>query len=174
MIDGVVGLRQPDAPLGQAEAPRLYARILDAAYGALKGVSRRNLVIGGDTFTTGDIKTGQWMMLAWSDTNPPPSYAHAWYRIVGAEEDVEAVNDYFYERGWTDGLPIVPPTEDRVQRLLAGMPRRNPDDLISLVPPRMGRVSRALPRAIGVRRATTSPIRCRESPRRSPTGTFAC
>ena len=45
----------------QAEAPRLYARILDAAYGALKGVSRRNLVIGGDTYTTGDIKTGQWI-----------------------------------------------------------------------------------------------------------------
>jgi hypothetical protein len=45
----------------QSAAPRLYARILDAAYGALKAVSRRNLVIGGNTFTTGDIKTGQWI-----------------------------------------------------------------------------------------------------------------
>jgi hypothetical protein len=45
----------------QAAAPRLYARILDAAYAALKGVSRRNLVIGGNTYTTGDIKTGQWI-----------------------------------------------------------------------------------------------------------------
>ena len=45
----------------QSAAPRLYARILDAAYGALKGVSRRNLVIGGNTYTTGDIKTGQWI-----------------------------------------------------------------------------------------------------------------
>ena len=27
----------------------------------------------------------------------------------------DAVNDYFYERGWTDGLPIVPPTEERVE-----------------------------------------------------------
>ena len=45
----------------QAAAPRLYARILDAAYGALKGVSRGNLVIGGNTYTTGDIRTGQWI-----------------------------------------------------------------------------------------------------------------
>lgn len=37
----------------QAAAPRLYARILDAAYGALKRVRRRNLVIGGNTFTSG-------------------------------------------------------------------------------------------------------------------------
>ena len=39
----------------QARGPRLYARMLDAAYGALKAVSSRNLVIGGNTFTTGDI-----------------------------------------------------------------------------------------------------------------------
>jgi hypothetical protein len=57
---------------------------------------------------------------------------------VGAAEDVDAVNDYFYERGWTDGLPIIPPTEDRVEAMLGGMPWRAPDDLISIVPPRMG------------------------------------
>jgi hypothetical protein len=50
----------------------------------------------------------------------------------------DAVNEYFYERGWTDGLPIVPPTEERVQAMLHGMPWRNADDLISIVPPRMG------------------------------------
>ena len=26
------------------------------------------------------------------------------------------INDYFYERGWTDGLPIIPPTEELVPR----------------------------------------------------------
>jgi hypothetical protein len=45
----------------EAAAPRRYARILDAAYGALKGVSRRNLIIGGNTYTTGGIRTGQWI-----------------------------------------------------------------------------------------------------------------
>ena len=32
----------------------------------------------------------------------------------------EQVNDYFYEHGWTDGLPIIPPTPDRVEKMLAG------------------------------------------------------
>jgi hypothetical protein len=45
----------------QKVAPHLYARILDAAYGALKSVSRANLVIGGMTYTTGDISTQQWI-----------------------------------------------------------------------------------------------------------------
>jgi hypothetical protein len=58
--------------------------------------------------------------------------------LVDAAENIDAVNDYFYERGWTDGLPIVPPTEERVEKMLSGMPWRTPDDLISVVPPRMG------------------------------------
>lgn len=45
----------------QLQAPHLYARLLDAAYGALKRVSRRNLVIGGSTYTTGEIDPEQWI-----------------------------------------------------------------------------------------------------------------
>jgi hypothetical protein len=45
----------------QAAAPRRYARILDAAYGALKGVRRGNVVIGGNTFTAGDIRPAKWV-----------------------------------------------------------------------------------------------------------------
>ena len=43
-------------PPNRSRGPRVYSRILDAAYGALKRVRRRNLVIGGNTFTTGDIR----------------------------------------------------------------------------------------------------------------------
>ena len=39
----------------ESRGPRLYARILDSAYGALKRVDRHDLVIGGNTFTTGDV-----------------------------------------------------------------------------------------------------------------------
>jgi hypothetical protein len=42
-------------PRFEATGPRRYARLLDAAYGALKRESRRNRVIGGNTFTTGDV-----------------------------------------------------------------------------------------------------------------------
>jgi hypothetical protein len=38
-----------------SSGPRRYARLLDAAYGALKSVRRSNLVVGGNTFTTGDV-----------------------------------------------------------------------------------------------------------------------
>jgi hypothetical protein len=56
----------------QRSAPRHYARILDAAYGALKSVSRSNLVIGGMTFTSGDISTQQWIEnLRLPDGKPP-------------------------------------------------------------------------------------------------------
>jgi hypothetical protein len=65
-------------------------------------------------------------------TNPP---------IVETDSAFDRVNEYFYERGWTDGLPIVPPTEERVQAMLAGMPWRKADDVISVVPPRMGAAS---------------------------------
>lgn len=45
----------------QAMAPRLYARLLDAAYGSLKRASPRNLIIGGNTLTGGDISPLNWM-----------------------------------------------------------------------------------------------------------------
>jgi hypothetical protein len=56
----------------QRSAPHRYARILDAAYGALKGVNRANMVIGGMTYTTGDISTQQWIEnLRLPDGKPP-------------------------------------------------------------------------------------------------------
>jgi hypothetical protein len=40
----------------QSRGPELYAQILDAAYVALKQIDPSNLVIGGNTFSGGDIK----------------------------------------------------------------------------------------------------------------------
>jgi len=47
-----------------------------------------------------------------------------------AEDAIEAC----YERGWTDGLPVVPPTRERVLRMLQGATRR-PDDVLGMAPP---------------------------------------
>jgi hypothetical protein len=61
-----------DLDARQRAAPHLYARILDATYGALKRVSRRNLVIGGNTYTTGAIDALQWIRnLRLPDGRPP-------------------------------------------------------------------------------------------------------
>ena len=50
--------------------------------------------------------------------------------LATAEDEAEA----FYERGWTDGLPVVPPTPERVLRMLAGT-TRTPDEVVAVVPP---------------------------------------
>ena len=34
------------------------------------------------------------------------------------EDDFDAVNELMRGRGWGDGLPIVPPTAERVERML--------------------------------------------------------
>lgn len=42
------------------------------------------------------------------------------------------INDLFYRRGWTDGLPIVPPTEERVHEMLKGTDLA-PDHVVGIV-----------------------------------------
>jgi len=63
-----------DRPLTKAQAagPRRYARLLDAAYAQLKGIDRRNLVIGGNTFTTGDISPTNWVKNLRLPNGKPP------------------------------------------------------------------------------------------------------
>ena len=39
-----------------------------------------------------------------------------------------------FARGWSDGLPLVPPTEERVLRMLDGT-SRDPQEILGLVPP---------------------------------------
>ena len=41
-----------------------------------------------------------------------------------------------FERGWTDGLPVVPPTDERILRMLAGTDRA-PDEVIGPIPPNL-------------------------------------
>jgi hypothetical protein len=50
--------------------------------------------------------------------------------LGSAEDEMEAM----YERGWTDGLPVVAPTEERVLAMLAGT-SHPPDEVVAVVPP---------------------------------------
>jgi hypothetical protein len=50
--------------------------------------------------------------------------------IGEAEDPIEAC----FERGWSDGLPVVPPTPARVLRMLEGTTRA-PDEVLGLMPP---------------------------------------
>jgi hypothetical protein len=50
-------------------------------------------------------------------------------------DDPAAAIEFCYEQGWTDGLPVVPPAEDLVERFLTAA-GAGPDDLIGTVPTR--------------------------------------
>ena len=50
--------------------------------------------------------------------------------IAELEDELELM----FRRGWTDGLPVIPPTEERVLRMLTGT-QRQPDEIVATVPP---------------------------------------
>lgn len=56
---------------------------------------------------------------------------------IPAPDGIEAQIDLLHAQGWTDGLPVLPPTTERVAAMLAGTPLA-PQALIGLVPPRWG------------------------------------
>lgn len=58
-----------------------------------------------------------------------------------ASDDPGAVRDCYAERGWGDGLPLVAPTPERVDAMLAGS-RDDPDEPITTLPPRSGVATR--------------------------------
>lgn len=51
------------------------------------------------------------------------------------EVDADGVLEEFFERGWTDGLPVVPPTPGRVDAMLAGYDLER-DEVIGTIPRR--------------------------------------
>ena len=44
-------------------------------------------------------------------------------------------HELLIERGWSDGMPLLPPTEDRVRALIDATPYF-PDDVVSKLPPK--------------------------------------
>ncbi len=50
--------------------------------------------------------------------------------LAPLEDDMEAC----YERGWSDGLPVVPPTPERVLQMLDGTTRA-PQEIVGVIPP---------------------------------------
>jgi hypothetical protein len=57
--------------------------------------------------------------------------------LVEAPDDLDELIEFFHARRWSDGLPIVPPTRERVGRMLACTPRK-PDEVIANVAPGYG------------------------------------
>lgn len=57
--------------------------------------------------------------------------------IVELEDSLEAIHDFFETQGWTDGLPFIPPTRDRVRAMYEHVDWA-PSDVIAVLGPRNG------------------------------------
>ena len=69
-----------------------------------------------------------------------PEVLEARYGDPGIRSRTVELGDYqdaieaCYDRGWSDGLPVVPPTPERILRMLAGT-TRDPQEIVGIVPP---------------------------------------
>jgi len=53
------------------------------------------------------------------------------------DDSLEEIQEHFEIRGWSDGLPFVPPTQERVARLVGHL-GRDPDEVVCSLAPRNG------------------------------------
>jgi len=64
-------------------------------------------------------------------------------RVAIAADDASTVTEAYAAHGWGDGLPLVAPTPARVDAMLAETDG-DPDEVLGILPPRFGRVTRRL------------------------------
>ncbi len=74
-----------------------------------------------------------------SEKSPQPKEIEKLPRLV-FKGDLEEVNRFFYSRHWTDGLPIIPPTEDSVKEMLTGT-SHSPEEILGIMPPESWRTT---------------------------------
>ena len=65
-------------------------------------------------------------------TEPPPKIAF--------KGDYENINMFFFRKGWTDGLPVIPPTEKAVMEMLKGTDL-SADHVVAKIPPMKGKAT---------------------------------
>ena len=73
-----------------------------------------------------------------TDPAPPVSTASAGPTLVESPEDLDAFQVWAMEQEWSDGLPVLPPTEARVAKILG---RRAADEAIATLAPLDGRAT---------------------------------
>lgn len=62
----------------------------------------------------------------------PPALAARAIALGAHDDDAEAC----FDRGWSDGLPVVPPTDARILRMLGGTTRL-PNEIVGSIPPNL-------------------------------------
>ena len=77
-------------------------------------------------------------------------------QAVAFKGSADEVNRFFFEQGWSDGLPIVPPTAEKVQEFLQYSDRL-PDEQVAVLPQAN---LRATPRNIAINAVITYTDKC--------------
>ena len=86
-----------------------------------------------------DILAALTRPLTAEEQSPRPKEAEKLTRKV-FKGDLKEVNRFFYKRGWTDGFPIIPPTEEEVAEMMTGTDLA-PDYVVSKIIPRLGKAT---------------------------------
>ena len=60
-----------------------------------------------------------------------------------ADVSPEVLLELYASHGWGDGLPLVPPTPERVDAMLAET-AGDPDEVLGVLPPRFGKATRRM------------------------------
>jgi hypothetical protein len=99
------------------------------------GISREQIRAKADAAFPEILKmSAEWRPQPTKFSSPKPLYPAEKFNFTGAIEDV---NNFAFEKGWSLGLPIIPPTPKRVEAMLRGTDR-SPNEVIWIVPPRNG------------------------------------
>jgi len=93
---------------------------------------------GGITAVLPEIIAALTKPLTPDEKSPKPKAGKA-PRIIfkGTQQEV---NHFFYSKGWTDGLPVVPPTEKAVAEMMAGTDLP-PDQVVAKMVPKLGKAT---------------------------------
>lgn len=85
-----------------------------------------------------EIIKGLTAPLTAQEKNPP--YEPKETKRIVFKGNLEEVNNFFYQNGWTNGTPIIPPTEEAVNKMLEGtdLPR---DYVVAKLPPMEGKAT---------------------------------
>lgn len=73
------------------------------------------------------------------ERSPKPKGIEKLPRIV-FNGNLKEVNQFFYKRGWADGLPIIPPTEEAVEEMFTGT-NLPADHVVGKIVPRLGKAT---------------------------------
>ena len=108
-------------------AAKALAEVADALSGDAEALEVR---YRAKTVATGSLR---YRSIFDSEFNAPDAPAR-----IRAPDRIEAINRVFHSRGWTDGLPVLPPTPERCEAMLAG---RDAAEVAAIVEPRLGRAT---------------------------------